>query len=180
MGHLIPASALETTRKVVFRYHQVNMAPNKRGILERLAAGPVIGDGGFVFELEKRGYVKAGPWTPEATVEHPDAVRQLHREFLRAGSDVMQAFTYYASEDKLTNRGNEAGRKIGCDTINRAAASIAKEVAAEGDALVLGGISQTPSYLEGKGKQAVQAVSRSRLMCLWKRNLILFFASTLS
>ena len=76
----------------------------KSGILERLAAGPVIGDGGFIFELEKRGYVKAGPWTPEATVEYPEAVKQLHREFLRAGSDVMQAFTYYASEDKLTNR----------------------------------------------------------------------------
>ena len=43
-----------------------------------------------MFELEKRGYVKAGPWTPEATVEHPEAVRQLHREFLRAGADVMQ------------------------------------------------------------------------------------------
>jgi hypothetical protein len=26
-----------------------------------------------VFALEKRGYVKAGPWTPEATVEHPEA-----------------------------------------------------------------------------------------------------------
>merc|ERR1712200_84909 len=84
-------------------------------------------------------------------------------EFLRAGSDVIQAFTYYASEDKLTNRGNEAGRKIGCDAINRAAASIAKEVAAEGDALVLGGISQTPSYLEGKGKQAVQAVFKKQI-----------------
>ena len=42
-------------------------------LLERLAEGPVIGDGGFVFALEKRGYVKAGPWTPEAAVEHPDA-----------------------------------------------------------------------------------------------------------
>ena len=45
----------------------------KKGILERLNEGPVIGDGGFVFALEKRGYVKAGPWTPEATVEHPEA-----------------------------------------------------------------------------------------------------------
>ncbi len=35
-------------------------------------------------------------------------VRQLHREFLRAGADVMQAFTFYASEDKLSNRGNKA------------------------------------------------------------------------
>ncbi len=33
----------------------------------------MIGDGGFVFALEKRGYVKAGPWTPEATAEYPEA-----------------------------------------------------------------------------------------------------------
>lgn len=45
-----------------------------QGILERLDAGEVvIGDGGFVFALEKRGYVKAGPWTPEAAAEHPEA-----------------------------------------------------------------------------------------------------------
>lgn len=45
-----------------------------QGILERLNAGEVvIGDGGFVFALEKRGYVKAGPWTPEAAAEHPEA-----------------------------------------------------------------------------------------------------------
>ncbi|EDL00934.1 mCG114098, isoform CRA_d [Mus musculus] len=85
----------------------------KKGILERLNAGEVvIGDGGFVFALEKRGYVKAGPWTPEAAVEHPEAVRQLHREFLRAGSNVMQTFTFYASEDKLENRGNYVAEKI--------------------------------------------------------------------
>ena len=46
-------------------------------------------------------------------MEHPEAVRQLHREFLRAGSDVMQAFTFYASEDKLENRGNYAASKFG-------------------------------------------------------------------
>ena len=51
----------------------------KKGLLERLAEGPVIGDGGFIFSLEKRGYVKAGPWTPEGVMEHPEAVRQLHR-----------------------------------------------------------------------------------------------------
>ena len=40
--------------------------------------------------------------------------------------------------------------------INQSACSIAKEVASEGDALVAGGICQTPSYLSGKGKAAVQ------------------------
>ena len=84
--------------------------PAKKGLLERLAEGPVLGDGGFIFALEKRGYVKAGPWTPEVVMEHPEAVETLHREFLRAGSDVMQAFTYYASDDKLDNRGNQAGK----------------------------------------------------------------------
>lgn len=76
----------------------------KMGLLERLDNGPVLGDGGFVFALEKRGYVEAGPWTPEAVIEHPEAVSQLHREFIRAGSDINQAFTFYASEDKINNR----------------------------------------------------------------------------
>lgn len=45
-----------------------------QGILESLDAGEmVIGDGGFVFALEKRGYAKAGPWTPEAAAEYPEA-----------------------------------------------------------------------------------------------------------
>jgi len=146
------------------------MAP-KKGLLERLAEGPVIGDGGFVFQLEKRGYVKAGPWTPESTVEHPEAVRQLHRDFLRAGSDVMQAFTFYASEDKLLNRGNEAGKSIGVEAINRAASKLAKEVAAEGDALTLGGLSQCPSYLTGLGKANVQEEFRKQVKVFVEEDL---------
>ena len=116
-----------------------------------------------MFELEKRGYVKAGPWTPEAAVEEPEAVKQLHREFLRAGADVMQAFTFYASEDKLVNRGNQAGVKIGVEAINREACRIAKEVAAEGDALVLGGICQCPTYLSGMSKEEVQGEYRKQI-----------------
>jgi S-methylmethionine-dependent homocysteine/selenocysteine methylase len=58
-------------------------------------------------------------WTPEAAVEDPEAVRQLHR-------DVMQAFTFYASKDKLTNRGNKAGATIRVDKINREAAKLAR------------------------------------------------------
>lgn len=135
----------------------------RKSLLERLSEGPVIGDGGFVFALEKRGYVKAGPWTPEATIEHPEAVRQLHREFLRAGSDVMQAFTFYASDDKLENRGNVAQDKHTGKAINQAACDIAAEVAREGNALAAGGISQTPSYLSGKGKEAVKAEFRKQV-----------------
>jgi len=138
-------------------------SPNKGSILERLAAGPVIGDGGFVFELEKRGYVKAGPWTPEATCENPTAVKQLHTEFARAGADVMQTFTFYASEDKLENRGNYATKTFGVKEINVEACKIAREVAEKYDSLVAGGISQTPDYLSGKGEQAVKDQFRKQL-----------------
>ena len=44
--------------------------------------GVVLGDGGFVFALEKRGYVKAGPWTPEASVENPEAGKNLSSYFV--------------------------------------------------------------------------------------------------
>ncbi|CAH2297271.1 betaine--homocysteine S-methyltransferase 1 [Pelobates cultripes] len=150
------------------------MAPPgaKKGLLERLDAGEVvIGDGGFVFALEKRGYVKAGPWTPEAAVEHPEAVRQLHREFLRAGANVMQTFTFYASDDKLENRGNYVAAKITGQKVNEAACDIAREVANEGDALVAGGVSQTPSYLSCKSESDVKAIFKKQLDVFIKKNV---------
>ena len=48
-------------------------AKPRKGLLERLKEGPVLGDGGLILALEKRGYAKLGVWTPESTVLHPDA-----------------------------------------------------------------------------------------------------------
>ncbi len=95
-----------------------------------------------MFELERRGYVKAGPYVPEVVLDQPEALRQLHREFLRAGADVMVALTYYAHRDKL----KVVGRDGQLEEMNRAAVRIAREVAAEGDALVAGNICNTWSY----------------------------------
>ena len=44
-----------------------------QSLLERLEDGVVIGDGGYVFQLERRGYVLAGRYTPEAVLERPHA-----------------------------------------------------------------------------------------------------------
>lgn len=33
----------------------------------------MVGDGGMVIALEKRGYVQGGAWSTEAVVEHPEA-----------------------------------------------------------------------------------------------------------
>jgi betaine-homocysteine S-methyltransferase len=113
-----------------------------KGIMERLADGPVLGDGGYLLELEKRGYVQAGPFTPEVVIDHPAALEELHREFLRAGVDVLQTMTFYASDDKLATVGLQG--KV--DEINRDAVQIARKVAAEGDALVAGNLSLTWAY----------------------------------
>ena len=61
------------------------------GLMARLAKGPVICAEGYVFELERRGYLQAGAFVPEVLIEHPEVVEQLHRDFVHAGSDVTQA-----------------------------------------------------------------------------------------
>ncbi len=109
---------------------------------QRLDDGVVIGAEGYVFELERRGYVKAGPFVPEVILDAPDALRQLHREFLRAGADVMVALTYYAHREKL----KDVGRDGDLEAMNRQAVRIAREIAAEGDALVAGNICNTWSF----------------------------------
>ena len=116
--------------------------PSARTFAERLADGVVVGAEGYVFELERRGYVKAGPYVPEVILDAPDALRQLHREFLRAGADVMVALTYYAHREKL----RDVGRGDDLELMNRQAVRIANEIAAEGGALVAGNICNTWCY----------------------------------
>jgi betaine-homocysteine S-methyltransferase len=74
-------------------------------IVDRLRAGTVLSAEGYIFELERRGYIKAGPFVPEVVLDYPDALRELHREFLRAGAEVMVALTYYAHPGEAAGRG---------------------------------------------------------------------------
>ena len=51
---------------------------------------------GYVFEFERRGYLKAGHFVPEVVLEHPDLAKESYREFVHAGSDAVLAFTVRA------------------------------------------------------------------------------------
>jgi len=124
----------------------------KLGLLERLAAGPVICAEGYLFELERRGYLQAGAYVPEVVLDFPEQVENLHRDFLRAGSDVIEAFTYYAHREKL----RLIGRESDLEPMNRAALAMAKKVAAEGDALVAGNICNTNVFAVGDAVAAKQ------------------------
>ncbi|XP_011375599.1 S-methylmethionine--homocysteine S-methyltransferase BHMT2 [Pteropus vampyrus] len=135
----------------------------KKSILERLNSGEVVvGDGSFLITLEKRGYVKAGLWTPEAVVEHPNAVHQLHMEFLRAGSNVMQTFTFSANEENMESKWED---------VNATACDLAREVASKGDALVAGGICQTSIYKHSKDEARVKKLFRLQLEVFARKNV---------
>ena len=127
----------------------------KTALLDRLKNDIVIGAEGYLFELERRGYLKAGAYVPEVVLDFPDAVRELHREFLRAGSDVMLAFTYYGHREKM----KVVGREAELEELNRNAVKIAIEIAAEGEALVAGNISNTWAYSPDRHDETAAKVS---------------------
>jgi betaine-homocysteine S-methyltransferase len=97
----------------------------KRSLLERLDDEGVVCAEGYLFEMERRGYLSAGAFVPEVALDHPEVLEQLHRDFQHAGSDVMQAFTYNAHREKL----RIIGREESLEKLNRAALKIAKKVA---------------------------------------------------
>jgi betaine-homocysteine S-methyltransferase len=67
--------------------------PRKRGLRERLKQGAVLCAEGYVFELERRGYVQAGAYVPGVVLDHPVVVEQLHNELIKSGSEVVVAQT---------------------------------------------------------------------------------------
>ena len=122
-------------------------------LLDRLENGAVICAEGYLFELERRGYLQAGGFVPEVVLDHPEKVAELHREFVHAGSDVVEAFTYYAHREKL----RLIGKEDLLEEINRQALAVAKEVASEAGALLAGNVCNTNVY---GGEQSRDTVRR--------------------
>src|SRR5262249_55008790 len=109
------------------------------GLVERLDEGAVICAEGYLFELERRGYLQAGAYVPEVVLEHPEVVEQLHRDWVRGGCDVVEASTYYAHREKL----RVIGRAELVEPMNRDALAIARSVARETDSLFAGDVCNT-------------------------------------
>jgi betaine-homocysteine S-methyltransferase len=125
------------------------------GLLERLDQGAVICAEGYLFEFERRGYLQAGAFVPEVVLDHPELVRGLHREFVHAGSDVVEAFTYYAHREKLRILGKEEL----LEPMNRQALALARAVADESGALFAGDICNTNVFApDNESRSAVRAM----------------------
>ena len=145
-------------------------------IAELLKDNVVLGDGGYLIELERRGYVDSGSgrekegtgrgsglFSTEVAIEQPDALRVLDREFLHAGSQVLQALTFFGTREKL----NRAGYGAQTESINAAAVKLAKEVAGD-KALVAGSVSRTQlterEGMESLGKSRDHLAEQIRLL----------------
>nr|XP_054753853.1 betaine--homocysteine S-methyltransferase 1-like [Lytechinus pictus] len=131
--------------------------PKCKGLLERIKDGEttIIAEG-YLFAFERLGYLKAGPFTPEVVVDHPELVRQMYRDFVRSGSDVVQALTYYGNRYKMAivGRGDELEKQ------NRLALRLAREVADETGTLMCGDICNTFVYQPGNE----EAIEKTKAM----------------
>ena len=97
----------------------------KRNLIERLDQGPVICAEGFLFEVEKRGYLASGEFVPMVALDHPEVLENLHKDFQHSGSDIVEAFTYNGHREKMRVIGQEEL----LEPLNRSALKIAKKVA---------------------------------------------------
>ncbi len=98
----------------------------KRGLLDRLDSDGVVCAEGYLFEMERRGYLTSGEFVPEVALENPEALKILHHDFQHAGSDVIEAFTYNGHREKM----RVIGKEDLLEPLNRNALKIAREVAA--------------------------------------------------
>ncbi|KAK6171118.1 hypothetical protein SNE40_019374 [Patella caerulea] len=114
-----------------------------KGFMERIKSDEVVLVAeGYLFEFERRGYLKAGSFVPEVVLDFPNRVRELHEEFVHAGSDVVQAFTYYGHREKM----RLIGKEHLLEKLNINALKIAREVADETGTLMAGNICNTTLY----------------------------------
>ncbi|WP_044347138.1 homocysteine S-methyltransferase family protein [Dethiosulfatarculus sandiegensis] len=140
--------------------------PPKADLATRLQKDFVLVAEGYLFELERRGRLQAGTFVPEVALENPNALKELHREFLDCGTDVIEAFTYYAHREKMRLIGKEGL----LEPLNRAALSIAKEVAQEAKGeppLVAGNLSNSNIYKPGDAQSEKMVRSMFEEMLIW-------------
>ena len=139
----------------------------KESLKDRLDKGPVICAEGFLFEIEKRGYMASGEFVPMVSLDHPEVLENLHKEFQHAGSDIVQAFTYNGHREKM----KVIGKEELLEPLNRAALKIAKKIAnnpiGEEKNLMAGNISNSNIWNQEDKKSQLEVEKMFREMVGW-------------
>ena len=140
----------------------------KKDLIKRLNEGPVLFAEGYLFAMERRGYLSAGAFVPEVVLEHPEVVSQLHREFIRACSEIVQAFTYYGHREKLRLIGKEEL----LEPLQKNALQIAKDARDEFkdlDLLVCGDVANTNIYDPNNKKSHLECQKMYEEQVAWAK-----------
>ena len=88
------------------------------------AGGVVIMDGGTATEIQQRGVpLFPATWSGRPTLTHPDLIRQIHEDYIRAGAEVIITNTFSTGRSTLV-RGGLASQTA---EINRLATRLAQE-----------------------------------------------------
>ncbi|MGC8707413.1 MAG: homocysteine S-methyltransferase family protein [Athalassotoga sp.] len=107
---------------------------NRKAIADILKERVLILDGAYGTEFMRRGFKKS---PEEILLEHPEAIKKLHEEYVKSGSNALLTSTFGANPIKLSKIGLESHH----DEIVRNAVKIAKD--ASKGALVFGDIGPT-------------------------------------
>ena len=116
---------------------------------QRIEDGEVVVlDGATGTELEKRGVpMDEAAWCAAALATHPDIVRNVHEDYIRAGADVVITNTFPAAKHVL----EEAGLGGRFRELNARAVGLAREArenVAENEVCIAGSISTFPARLD--------------------------------
>ena len=145
-------------------------------LLDTLKNQPLICAEGYLFEMERRGYLTSGEFVPEVALEHPEVLENLHKEFQLAGSNIVQAFTYNGHREKM----RVIDKEHLLEPLNRAALRIARKCADNppkglGVSLMAGNVSNSNIWeTDNKRIQAdVKSMFAEMVQWLKKKKLIL-------
>ena len=142
------------------------------------AHGPVVIDGGMGTLLQDMGLDDGGAgelWN----VERPDAVREAHRGYARAGARILTTNSFGGTRPRLETHG--LGPRV--HELNEAAARLAREVADETGALVAGGLGPTGELMAPLGALSTaeaQAIFEEQLLALRDGGIDLVIIETMS
>ena len=115
-------------------------------IFELIKKRTVLLDGGMGTELIKRGFPQGA--CPELwNVEQPEVIKEIHKSYYDAGSDVVLTNSFGGSKIKLSAHGLEKR----CWELNYAAAKIATEAKPKGRFLA-GSMGPTGKFLKPQGE----------------------------
>jgi homocysteine S-methyltransferase len=93
---------------------------------DRLAAGPLLLDGGLSTTLELDGHDITGDlWSARLLRDDPDAIASAHRAFFDAGASVATTATYQATFDGFADHGMDADTT---ELLMRRGVALAREV----------------------------------------------------